>query len=184
MTQLKARAGRREVDGWLWRFRRKQAAEDSSSKGCSDLIASASRALQLERVESQKRLPRESCNCVGLSAKLRRATLGRSRALGLRKRSSRAELLCLRLPKAGKGPTAEFRPRPQRFQRRSCRHKAQLRRLEPKAFLWGSRALATSLGRLAAGSFIERADDCSGEGCSDLVASRALQLERVELQKR
>ena len=107
MTQpLEARAGRREVDGWLWRFRRKQAAEDSSSKGCSDLIASASRALQLERVESQKRLPRESCNCVGLSAKLRYARLGRSRALGLRKRSSPAELLCLRLPKAGKGPTA------------------------------------------------------------------------------
>ena len=86
-------------------YRRKQAAEDSSGKGCSDLIASASRALQLERVQS-KRLPRESCNCVGLSAKLCYARLGRSRALGLRKRSSRAELLCLRLPKAGKGPTA------------------------------------------------------------------------------
>ena len=60
MTQpLEACAGRRGVDGWLWRFRRKQAAEDSSGEGCSDLLASASRALQLERVESQKRLPRK-----------------------------------------------------------------------------------------------------------------------------
>ena len=46
-------------DGWLWQFRRKQAAEDSSGEGCCDSIASASRALQLERVESQKRLPHE-----------------------------------------------------------------------------------------------------------------------------
>ena len=46
------------------------------------------------------------------------------------------------------------------IQRWSCRYvprlKAQLRRLEPNAFLWGSRALATSLGRLAAGCFVER----------------------------
>ena len=64
MTQLlearRPARGRR-----LWQFRRKQAAE--SGKGRSDLIASASRALQLERVESQKRLPRESCSCAGLS---------------------------------------------------------------------------------------------------------------------
>ena len=66
--------------------------EDSSGKGCSNLIASASRALQLERVESQKRLPRESCSCAGLSPKLHCARLERFRALGLRKRS-RAELL-------------------------------------------------------------------------------------------
>ena len=79
VTQLlEARAGRRGV-----------------GKGCRNLIASASRALQLERVESQKCLPRESCGCTGLSPKLRCARLGRSRALGLRKRSSRAELLCL-----------------------------------------------------------------------------------------
>ena len=45
VTQLlEARAGRQGVDGWLWRFRREQAAEDSSGKGCSDLVASASRA--------------------------------------------------------------------------------------------------------------------------------------------
>ena len=42
-----------------------------------------------------ERRPRESCGCAGLSPKLRCARLGRSRALGLRKRSSRAELLCL-----------------------------------------------------------------------------------------
>ena len=47
VTQL--RAGRRGVDGWLWRFRRVQAAEDSSGEGCSDLVASASQVLQLER---------------------------------------------------------------------------------------------------------------------------------------
>ena len=35
------------------------AAEASSGKGYSDLIASASCALQLERVESQKRSPRD-----------------------------------------------------------------------------------------------------------------------------
>ena len=90
MTQLlQACAGRRGVDGWLRRLRREQAAEDSSD-------ASASRALQ----------PRESCSCAGLSPKLHCARLGRSRARGLRKRSSRAELLCLGLLKAGKGPTA------------------------------------------------------------------------------
>ena len=49
----------------------------------------------MEQVESQKRLPRESCGCAGLSPKLHCARLGRSRALGLRKRSSRAKLLCL-----------------------------------------------------------------------------------------
>ena len=105
--------------------------------------------------------------------------------LGLRKRSSRAELLCLRLPKAGKGPTAvtTLSKRWAIVEAKAAaistlelqivpRLKAQLRRLEPKAFLWGSRALATSLGRLAAGSFVERgADDSSGEGCSDLIAS-------------
>ena len=85
---------------------RRKEAEDSSGEGCSDLIASASRALQLERVESQKRLPREICSCAGLSPKLHCVTLGRSRALGLRERSSRVELLCLRRAEAGKGPTA------------------------------------------------------------------------------
>ena len=82
--------------GWLRQLRREQAAEDSSGEGCSDLLACASRALRLEQVESQKRLPRESCGCAGLSPKLHCARLGRSRALGLRKRSSRAELLCLK----------------------------------------------------------------------------------------
>ena len=92
VSQLReARAGRRGVDGWLWQFRRKQAAEDSSSEGCSDFLASASRALQLERAESQKRLPRESCSCTGLNPKLR--------ALGSHTRSS-----CLL--EAGEGPTA------------------------------------------------------------------------------
>ena len=66
------------------------AAEDSSGKGCSDLIASASCALQLERVESQKRSPRESCSCAGLSPKLHCARLGWSRVLKLRKPSSQA----------------------------------------------------------------------------------------------
>ena len=64
--------------------------EDSSSEGCSDFLASASRALQLERAESQKRLPRESCS-TGLNPKLR--------ALGSHTRSS-----CLL--EAGEGPTA------------------------------------------------------------------------------
>ena len=92
VSQLReARAGRRGVDGWLWQFRREQAAEDSSSEGCSDFLASASRALQLERAESQKRLPRESCSCTGLNPKLR--------ALGSHTRSS-----CLL--EAGEGPTA------------------------------------------------------------------------------
>ena len=91
VSQLReARAGRRGVDGWLWQFRREQAAEDSSSEGCSDFLASASRALQLERAESQKRLPRESCSS-GLNPKLR--------ALGSHTRSS-----CLL--EAGEGPTA------------------------------------------------------------------------------
>ena len=88
--------------GWLRQLRCEQAAEDSSGEGCSDLLASASRALQLEQVESQKRLPRESCGCAGLSPKLHCARLGRSRALGLRKRSSPAELLCLRRPARGR----------------------------------------------------------------------------------
>ena len=88
--------------GWLRQLGREQAAEDSSGEGCSDLLASASRALQLEQVESQKRLPRESCGCAGLSPKLHCARLGRSRALGLRKRSSRAELLCLQRPAKGR----------------------------------------------------------------------------------
>ena len=86
-----------------------QAGKESTA-GCSDfaasaggwLLASASRALQLEQVESQKRLPRESCGCAGLSPKLHCARLGRSRALGLRKRSSRAELLCLQRPAKGR----------------------------------------------------------------------------------
>ena len=65
-------------------------SEDSSSEGCSDFLASASRALQLERAESQKRLPRESCSA-GLNPKLR--------ALGSHTRSS-----CLL--EAGEGPTA------------------------------------------------------------------------------
>ena len=81
MSQLReARAGRRGVDGWLWQFRREHAAEDSSNEGCSDFLASASRALQLERAESQKRLPRESCSCTGLDPQLR--------ALGSHTRSS------------------------------------------------------------------------------------------------
>ena len=100
VTQLReARAGRRGVDGWLWQCRREQAADDSSSEGCSDFLASASRALQLEQAESQKRLPRESCSCTGLSAKLHRARLERLRALGSHTRSS-----CLL--EAGEGPTA------------------------------------------------------------------------------
>ena len=84
VSQLReAHTGRQGVDGWLWQCRREQAAEDSSSEGCSDL--------QLERAESQKRLPRESCSWTGLSPKLR--------ALGSHTRSS-----CLL--EAGEGPTA------------------------------------------------------------------------------
>ena len=89
---LEACAGRQGVDGWLRRLRREHAAVDSSGEGCSDLIASAGRALQLEQVEWQKRLPRESCGCTGLSPKLHCARLGRPRARlgfasGLRARS-------------------------------------------------------------------------------------------------
>ena len=69
-TQLLEACAGRQGDGWLRRLRREQAAADSSGEGCSDLIASAGRALQLEQVELQKRLPRESCGCTGLSPKL------------------------------------------------------------------------------------------------------------------
>ena len=67
-----------------------------------------------------------------------------------------AELLGLRLPKAGKGPTALSK-------RWAIAKSAAISMLgvadtfplegaaAPKALLWGSRALATSLGRLSAG---------------------------------
>ena len=89
--------------GWLRQLGRKQAAEDSSGEGCSDLLASVSRALQLEQVESQKRLPRESCGCAGLSPKLHCARLGRSRAWASQAVVARGAAL---LAKAGEGPTA------------------------------------------------------------------------------
>ena len=44
--------------GWLQQLRRQRAAEDSSGQGCSDLLASAIRALQLEQVESLQRCQR------------------------------------------------------------------------------------------------------------------------------
>ena len=101
-------------------------------------------ALQLEQVESQKRLPRESCGCAGFSPKLHCARLGRSRALAVVARGAAL------LGKAGEGPTAvtTLSERSALVEAKAAAIstlgvgclKAQLRRLEPKALLWGSRA--------------------------------------------
>ena len=83
----------------------------------------------------------------------------------------------MRLPKAGKGPTAvaTLSKRWATVEAKAAaistlgyvykRLKAQLRRLEPKALLWG---MATSLGQLAAGSFVERS-----RRAGDLLCRRA-----------
>ena len=69
----------RGVDGWLISTRAR--AGDRSGQGCSDFIANASRALQLE-----------SYSWDGLGPKLHRARLGQSRAGQI----AWATLLCLR----------------------------------------------------------------------------------------